>query len=203
MVGADNLLSSQVTKGDNSLTISLLLLLGADPNAANQDGDTPLLRAAISGRADAVRQLLEAGADANLTDNDGDTPLHLLPYVTQWSSRQHYEIAQLLLANGADVNARDERGRTPLFSSAWYTRSKIVWLLLLADADVNAKAENSISALHMAAIANEKDECRTAYLLLAAGADTEAKDADGKTPLDYYREYREEQTTNAFPMLVS
>ena len=190
MVSADNLLTSQVTKIDNSLTVRLLLLLGADPNAADRDGNTSLILAARSGRADAVRQLLEAGADPNARSrqnlNAGDTPLHFLSFHDgKWIGRQHHEVAKLLLANGADVNARNERGNTPLLSAAYYAASNTVWLLLLAGAD----SEDGTSALHMAAMANDRDKCRTAYLLLAAGAGAYGgKGYNRQNTVSYYRE---------------
>ena len=44
-------------------------------NWANFDGQTPFLRAALSGDITLMRLLLEHGADPNIKTNDGATPL--------------------------------------------------------------------------------------------------------------------------------
>jgi len=53
--------------------VRLLLDHGADPNARQQVGYTPLMGAAGSGRNDLVDLLLEHGADPSLTAEDGKT----------------------------------------------------------------------------------------------------------------------------------
>ncbi len=52
-----------------------LLRAGADPNAKDRSGDTPLHWACFSGNLDAVVTLLEAGGDPLLPSMDGKTPL--------------------------------------------------------------------------------------------------------------------------------
>ena len=55
-------------------TIDDLLEAGADVNAQNAIGRTPLQSATIFGNAEIVKRLLEAGADASLGDDEGATP---------------------------------------------------------------------------------------------------------------------------------
>ena len=50
-----------------------LLARGADVNAADIDGYTPLITASNFGHVDVVRALLAAGADKHHVDNSGDT----------------------------------------------------------------------------------------------------------------------------------
>ena len=78
---------------------------GADLNAKEEDGETPLHVAALRGPKETVELLLAKGADVNAKDENGVTPLH-------WPETE--EIAELLIANGADVNAKTNDGHTPL-----------------------------------------------------------------------------------------
>ena len=54
-----------------------LLQAGADPNARNNVGQTPLHRACLFGRVDVVVVLLGNGADARLGDHRGRTALEV------------------------------------------------------------------------------------------------------------------------------
>ena len=58
-------------------TIEYLLSMGADPNALDRSGVSPLHRAVRTRSSDAVRALPAAGADARSKNANGSTPLHL------------------------------------------------------------------------------------------------------------------------------
>jgi len=58
-------------------TIVCLIEAGADPNAANKSGVTPLHRAVRTRCATAVRTLLECGADPARRNKNGSTPILL------------------------------------------------------------------------------------------------------------------------------
>jgi hypothetical protein len=61
---------------DNVEAVKLLLDLGLDPNAANKDGRTPLMGAAMKGRSEVVQMLVDKGARLDARDNgsrDTDT----------------------------------------------------------------------------------------------------------------------------------
>ena len=58
--------------------VALLLEAGADPNARDVSGWTPLHKAAgFNANPAVVGALLDAGADVHARDADGWTPLHL------------------------------------------------------------------------------------------------------------------------------
>jgi len=56
----------------------LLIARGADVNASDKDGHTPLYEAMnqVPWHKDVAALLLVHGADPNIGDNEGDTPLH-------------------------------------------------------------------------------------------------------------------------------
>ena len=88
--------------------VESLLDKGANVNAKDGYGRTPLHYAAWYGHLDIVKLLLDRGADVNAKGNAGETPLHL---AAAWD---HPDIVKLLLDRGADVNAKNRDGKTPL-----------------------------------------------------------------------------------------
>ncbi|KXZ24286.1 hypothetical protein AYB33_10975 [Leptospira santarosai] len=77
---------------------------GADVNAENNDGQTPLHKAT---KIEIIKYLVENGANMNAKDNDGQTPLHK---ATKWRS---FEIIEYLIRQGADKNVKDKSGKIP------------------------------------------------------------------------------------------
>ena len=73
--------------------------LGADINAKDNNGETPLHSAADAGHADIIRALVELGADINAQDEDGETPLH------RARENENSEAVQTLLELGAKESA--------------------------------------------------------------------------------------------------
>ena len=151
--------------------VELLLAHGAppSPDARNDVGVTPAHNAAQRGHADALLALLRAGADANACDVDGASVLHLA------TDRRCVEA---LLREGADPNARRRDGRTPLHEACDRGDGWAAEALLGAGAEPNAReSARGRAPLHAAA------DWRCARALCAAGADFEATDRDGMTPL--------------------
>jgi ankyrin repeat protein len=64
-------------EGNTEMVKSLVSSPGADVNATNERGSTPLLEAARFGHDDICRVLIAAGADLKAKDNDGKTALML------------------------------------------------------------------------------------------------------------------------------
>ena len=82
-------------------TTERILKIGADVNAKNTRGRTPLML-----RPDDTRQLLNAGADPNAQDEDGATSLY--------HARRDAEVVALLLQHKADPNIKNNKGQTQL-----------------------------------------------------------------------------------------
>ena len=64
-------------EGNTEMVKSLVSSPGADVNATNERGSTPLLEAARFGHDDICRVLIAAGANLKAKDNDGKTALML------------------------------------------------------------------------------------------------------------------------------
>jgi cytohesin len=96
---------------------------GADVNATDEVGFTPLHNAVTGGHKEIVELLITKGADVNAKNKRGDTPL----YLAAWNGRK--VIAELLIAKGVDVNAIDAAGETPLDATYVFNKTETADLL--------------------------------------------------------------------------
>jgi ankyrin repeat protein len=190
-------------------SMKLLIAKGADVNARNAYGATPLFNAIYQNNLifpqdgpkreeNGVSLLLDHGADVNARDNHGLTPLLFA------AQGRCFRFVPLLIERGADVNARDDGGRTALIYTAMGLDTATTRILLDHGAKINTQALNGMTALQ-AAIENgplRPEEAledigaedqrllieRLNYLdlirlLLAKGADARLKDAEGESAL--------------------
>ncbi len=88
--------------------VAALLDMGVSVDARNEDGDTPLMHAAVQGNPEIVQLLLAAGADVEAQNPYGITALMEAAF---WGN---VEVVELLLQHGANLTSRDRAGRSAL-----------------------------------------------------------------------------------------
>jgi uncharacterized protein len=109
-------------------------------------GHTALMRAALDGNTEGVKELIHQGADINQRDDNGRTALMFAVI------NMHCETMRVLLEYGADINVKSNEGGTALMGAALAGDLKMVQALLDKDADVHARLlETNESAATLAA----------------------------------------------------
>ena len=108
-------------------------------------GHTSLMRAALDGNTEKVRELLRQGAGVNQRDDNDRTALMFAVV------NRHYETMKVLLEYGADVNAKSNQEGTPLMAAALAGDLRMVRALLDKGADRHATLETNESAATIAA----------------------------------------------------
>lgn len=157
-----------------------------DVDEKDDKGRTPLTLAAVDGREEVVKLLLETGkVDVNSYDRRGYTALY---YAIMG---RHNAVIHLLLETGKlDMNYKKPRGRSPLDFASRYCNEAAVRLMLERYDDylyVDSKDDFGRTALSIAA---EKGSERIISLLLDTGkADPDSRCREGRTPLSYAAEY--------------
>lgn len=126
--------------------IDPLLKAGADINAYDDRGFTPLILAAYNGQLAMVETLITKGADACRPDRDqGNTAQMGVAF------KGEDGIAARLLKAGCDVNARNKAGQTALMMASLFNRQAQVDMLLAAGADRSIQDAAGRSASSVAA----------------------------------------------------
>jgi ankyrin repeat protein len=140
--------------------IRKLLDSGADVNARDADGNTPLILASFYASPQCLELLIDQGADVNAANKAEVTALI--------RAATSYEKTRLLVAAGANVRVRTALGNTPLLLAARRAgNSRTVQLLLERGANATERNDVGISPIVAAAASGD---VKTVRLLLDAGA---------------------------------
>ena len=147
-------------------TIAAVLLVGTGYAG-------PIHTSASKGDLAGVQAQLDIGVDVNAKGSLGESPLH------KAAKMGRKDMVQLLIDKGADLNAKEDEGLTPLDWAIKRGRT--------ATADLLRKHGGKYSTIHTPAMIGDIE---TVKELLADGANVNAKDEFGKTPLDRAIKYQ-------------
>ncbi|XP_010727981.2 ankyrin repeat domain-containing protein 61 [Larimichthys crocea] len=149
--------------------VHILASYGANVNAVDSSGMTPLHMAAGILHKDIMASLIKEGADINMgVKHSGNTPLHLAAMalavkITKTLGDDNNCISELV-DHGAEANAANKAGRTPLHEACSMGNEELVDLLLRYGANINKLSIAGENCLFL--FLNHRPNLRNSSLLL-------------------------------------
>lgn len=141
----------------------LLVRAGANIEAVDPQGVTPLMTATLNGRPEVARFLLRRGAKPNVQDKRGRSALH---WASNWARPDRNDrepdqaralIADYLIRFKANLNLADQSGATPLMLAAKFDHPAVAEVLLAFGARPMLRDHLGRTALTFAAWLGPKD----------------------------------------------
>ncbi len=179
-------LNASVSCTNGYLIVKLLLEHGAPVTGSNRveyylrglhEGYNRSIVGGANNCPETAILLIDSGADIHVRDVFGYTPLH---------TAANERIIRKLVEAGADINATNFEGMTPVMSKALrYSECDppYRWMRLLYElgADISLRSDDGKTVLHYAVMSYDKEKVR---YLLSIGANPDARDNSGMTPLE-------------------
>ena len=162
----------------NATMIRRLVAAGGDANGTDISGDTVLMAAVRSGSIDAVRALLDAGAQVNTVEPQvGHTAL-------MWAVREDRpEFVSLLLARGATVDMKTRTGSQPAVRPPGAGGGSHGVGIVRGGVPPQGEQPPAPGGMTALSFAAREGRLEAARLLIDAGADVNAREANGISPL--------------------
>lgn len=164
----------EAVKRNDTARVQSLIEAGANVDAADSNGFTPLILASVRGYDAIVELLIRAGASVDTADNGDATPLLVA------SSKGRSSIVERLIQAGANIDAADSNGTTPLLLASARGYNATVESLIRAGASINIADNIGTTALMLA---SERGHGSIVEMLIRDGANVNAADSEGNTAL--------------------
>ncbi|XP_075237009.1 uncharacterized protein LOC142333585 [Lycorma delicatula] len=169
----------------NKRIIFDVICKGADVNAVDESGCTPLINAVIN-KCDyeVIIKLIESGADVNVKDKDGVSPLAHAAV-----SSDSKELMKILVNYGANINTQDKNGETILMRMLRSNSKKeLISNVIKLEADVNLRNNRDETPLMVAIYSFYEfliPDLGIITLLIKNGANVNDTNKEGYSPLMY------------------
>jgi ankyrin repeat protein len=164
---AQSSIASLIQNGERAAALEAIRAPGADVNATQGDGTTPLHWAVYKVDRELVAELLRRGANAKATNRYGSSPL------AEAAKLGDLALVRQLLDAGADVESPNADGQTALMLAARVGSLDVAKLLVERGANVNAKEAWRDQTALIWAVDNNFPELT--QFLIDSGADANAR----------------------------
>lgn len=176
--------------GRRRSVLKKLLKNGANPNALNKSGETPIFE--VQHNNDPYKILARYGADLNVKNANGETPLQILCRRGCKST-----LLNLFIEKKADPLVKDDQENNLLHIVCDSENGeKVVDVLIKNGVGINDKNEDNDTPLIVACRSyyciSSKKKARIIKLLLDRGADIHIEDDSGESTLSFMQRHKSE-----------